>query len=395
MPLRDDDDAAAGPRMDTRATRLLGIRLPIVQGGLARVAFADLAAAVSNAGGLGQISTVGLGTPERLRAEIRRCRALTDKPFGVNFPIGRFDLMPLLEVALEEGVRVVALTAGNPRPYIRRCEGTGARTLVLTAGPELARKAEAAGADLVATVGYEGGGHIGRGDETTLVMVPRVVAAVKIPVLASGGIATGAGLLAALALGAEGVRDGHPLRRHARGGGAPRLQGGARRGGAGGHGGGQAEPRHAGAGAGRPPSAAHPRGRSGRRIAGGAAAPHKRRGERAGHGGGGFGRGLCLGRSDPLGWSRRWSRRARWCGAWRPRRSRACEGSGAWFREDRRKLDLRASSAPAIRTRPHRHPTRRAEPSRQAPGACAARFPGRGGRRRAVPDRPASPAPRR
>ena len=214
---RDDEDGAGAPLagepaaaagIETRATRLLGIRLPIVQGGLARVAFAELAAAVSNAGGLGQISTVGLGTPERLRAEIRRCRALTDEPFGVNFPIGRSDIAPLLEAALEEGVRVVALTAGNPAPFIRRCEGTGARTLVLTAGPELARKAEAAGADLVATVGYEGGGHIGRGDETTLVMVPRVVAAVKIPVLASGGVATGAGLLAALALGAEGVEMG-------------------------------------------------------------------------------------------------------------------------------------------------------------------------------------------
>ncbi len=198
--------ATAG--METRATRLLGVRLPIVQGGLARVAFAELAAAVSNAGGLGQIGTAGLETPERLRTEIRRCRALTDKPFGVNFPIGRFDITPLLDAALEEGVRVVALTAGNPAPFIRRCEGTGARTLVLTAGPELARKAEAAGADLVATVGYEGGGHIGRGDETTLVMVPRVVAAVRIPVLASGGIASGAGLLAALALGAEGVEMG-------------------------------------------------------------------------------------------------------------------------------------------------------------------------------------------
>jgi NADH:quinone reductase (non-electrogenic) len=214
MTLRDDHGAeityvGAVPEIETRATRLLGIRVPIVQGGLARVAFAELAAAVSNAGGLGQISTVGLGgTPERLREEIRRCRVLTDKPFGVNFPIGRMDLVPLLEAALEEGVRVVALTAGNPAPYIRRCEGTGVRTLVLTAGPELARKAEAAGADLVATVGYEGGGHIGRGDETTLVMVPRVVAAVKIPVLASGGIATGAGLLAALALGAEGVEMG-------------------------------------------------------------------------------------------------------------------------------------------------------------------------------------------
>src|SRR5829696_1342438 len=106
MTLRDDHGAeityvGAVPEIETRATRLLGIRLPIVQGGLARVAFAELAAAVSNAGGLGQISTVGLGTPERLRAEIRRCRALTDKPFGVNFPIGRFDLMPLLEAALE------------------------------------------------------------------------------------------------------------------------------------------------------------------------------------------------------------------------------------------------------------------------------------------------------
>jgi len=199
---------AAVVGIETRATRLLGVRLPIVQGGLARVAFAELAAAVSNAGGLGQISTVGLDTAERLRAEIRRCRALTPHPFGVNFPIGRLDMMPLLEAALDEGVRVVALTAGNPAPYIRRCEGTGAKTLVLTAGPELARKAEAAGADLVATVGYEGGGHIGRGDETTLVMVPRVVAAVRIPVLASGGIATGAGLLAALALGAEGVEMG-------------------------------------------------------------------------------------------------------------------------------------------------------------------------------------------
>ena len=126
----------------------------------------------------------------------------------MNFPIGRTDITPGLEAALEEGVRIIALTAGNPAPFIRRCEQVRATTLVLTAGPELARKAEAAGADMVATVGFEGGGHIGRSDETTMVMVPRTVAAVKIPVLASGGIATGAGLLAALALGAEGVEMG-------------------------------------------------------------------------------------------------------------------------------------------------------------------------------------------
>ena len=198
--------------IETRVTRLLGIRYPIVQGGLARVAFADLAAAVSNAGGLGQISTAGLpgagDGPEALREEIRRCRTLTDRPFAVNFPIGRQDIRPGLEAALDEGVRIIALTAGNPAPYIARCREVGAQTLVLTAGPELARKAEAAGADMVATVGFEGGGHIGRSDETTMVMVPRTVAAVGIPVLASGGIATGAGLLAALALGAEGVEMG-------------------------------------------------------------------------------------------------------------------------------------------------------------------------------------------
>jgi len=192
----------------TRVTALLGIRYPIIQGGLARVAYAELAAAVSNAGGLGQISTAGLSGPDALRAQIRRCRDLTPHPFAVNFPIGRQDINPGLDAALEEGVRIIALTAGNPAPYIRRCQDVGAKTLVLTAGPELARKAEAAGADMVATVGFEGGGHIGRSDETTLVMVPRVVAAVNIPVLASGGIATGAGLLAALALGAEGVEMG-------------------------------------------------------------------------------------------------------------------------------------------------------------------------------------------
>jgi NADH:quinone reductase (non-electrogenic) len=212
----DTAPPAAPPALDTRVTRLLGIRYPIVQGGLARVATAELAAAVSEAGGLGQIATAGTGrdgagglcSPEDLRAQIRRCRELTGRPFGVNFPIGRSAIEPVLEVALEERVAVIALTAGNPAPHIRRCEGSGARILVLTAGPELARKAEAAGADMVATVGYEGGGHIGRTDETTLVMVPRVVAAVRIPVLASGGIATGAGLLAALALGAEGVEMG-------------------------------------------------------------------------------------------------------------------------------------------------------------------------------------------
>jgi NAD(P)H-dependent flavin oxidoreductase YrpB (nitropropane dioxygenase family) len=198
--------------MKTRVTEMLGIAYPIVQGGLARVAKAELCAAVSEAGGLGQIATAGLDLASdagaaSLRAEIRRCRALTRKPFGVNFPLGRMDITAMLEVALEERVPVIALTAGNPAPWIKRINGA-AKTLVLIAGPELAKKAEAAGADMVATVGYEGGGHLGRSDETTMIMVPRVVRAVSIPVLASGGIATGQGLLAALALGAEGVEMG-------------------------------------------------------------------------------------------------------------------------------------------------------------------------------------------
>lgn len=193
--------------MKTRVTEMLGIATPIVQGGLARVAKAELCAAVSEAGGLGQIATAGLDGADALRAEIQRCRALTDKPFGVNFPLGRMDITAMMEVALEERVPVIALTAGNPAPWIKRINGA-AKILVLIAGPELAKKAEAAGADMVATVGYEGGGHLGRSDETSFVMVPRVVRAVSIPVLASGGIATGAGLLAALALGAEGVEMG-------------------------------------------------------------------------------------------------------------------------------------------------------------------------------------------
>lgn len=193
--------------IETRASRLLGVRYPIVQGGLARVARAELCAAVSAAGGLGQIATAGLADAEALRAEIAKVRAVTSAPFGVNFPLGRMDITAMLQVALEEGVPVIALTAGNPAPWIRRIDGR-AKVLVLIAGPELAKKAEGAGADIVATVGHEGGGHLGLGDETTMVMVPRVVRAVSIPVLASGGIADGAGLLAALALGAEGVEMG-------------------------------------------------------------------------------------------------------------------------------------------------------------------------------------------
>lgn len=196
-------------RLETRATRVLGIRYPIIQGGLARIARAELAAAVSNAGGLGQIAMAGVATtPELLRAEIHKAKALTSAPFAINFPIGHLKIDALLDVVMEEKVAAVSLTRGNPRPAIARLAGSGIRVLVLVSGPEQAMKAEQAGADVVATVGYEGGGHLGRTDLTTFVGVPLVVDAVSIPVVAGGGIADGRGLAAALALGADGVEVG-------------------------------------------------------------------------------------------------------------------------------------------------------------------------------------------
>lgn len=196
--------------MKTRVTEMFGIRYPIVQGGLAHLAYAELAAAVSNAGGLGQITAMTLGTPERLREEIRKVRTLTSQPFGVNFAIGAHhgQYKDLLEVAIEEKVPALSITGANPTPIFERLQGENIRTLVLVASVRQAQKAEELGADAVMAVGQEGGGHIGRDDIGTMVLVPRVVASVSIPVLASGGIGNGRGLLAALALGAEGVEMG-------------------------------------------------------------------------------------------------------------------------------------------------------------------------------------------
>lgn len=196
--------------MKTRVTDLFGITYPIVQGGLAYLAYAELAAAVSNAGGLGQITAMTLRTPDRLREEIRKVRTLTDKPFGVNFAIGRHDgqYKELLEAAIAEQVPAISITGANPKPIFERLEGENIRTLVLVSGVRHAQKAEELGADAVMAVGQEGGGHLGRDDIGTMVLIPRVVESVSIPVLASGGIGTGSGLLAALSLGAEGIEMG-------------------------------------------------------------------------------------------------------------------------------------------------------------------------------------------
>jgi NADH:quinone reductase (non-electrogenic) len=195
---------------NTKITELLEIDVPIIQGGLAHLAYSELAAAVSNAGGLGQITAMSLAEPELLRTEIMKVKSKTTRPFGVNFAIGQHGrpFEKFLDVAIEEGVPVITITGGNPAPLFKQLEGVKTKKLVLVAAKRQAQKAEELGADAVMVVGQEGGGHLGKHDIGTMVLVPQVVDAVRIPVIASGGIGDGRGLMAALSLGAEGIEMG-------------------------------------------------------------------------------------------------------------------------------------------------------------------------------------------
>lgn len=195
---------------NTRVTELLNIKYPIIQGGLAYLAYSELAATVSNAGGLGQITAMSLANPESLRAEIRKVKKLTSKPFGVNYAIGQHGrpFRDMLQVAIDEEVPVVTMTGGNPAPIFDQLKGTNSKKLVLVAARRQAEKAEELGADAVMVVGQEGGGHLGRDDIGTMVLIPQVADSVSIPVIASGGIGDGRGLMAALSLGAEGIEMG-------------------------------------------------------------------------------------------------------------------------------------------------------------------------------------------
>lgn len=196
--------------MKTRLTTLLGIEKPIIQGGLAYLAYSELAAAVSNAGGLGQITAMSLPSPQHLKEEIDKVRRLTSKPFGVNFAIGQHGrpYEEMLEVAIEERVPVITMTGGNPAPILERLKDLPIKKLVLVSNVRQAQKAESLGADAVMAVGQEGGGHLGRDDLGTLVLIPRIAESVSIPVVASGGIGDGRGYLAAFALGADGIEMG-------------------------------------------------------------------------------------------------------------------------------------------------------------------------------------------
>ncbi|MCD6253183.1 MAG: nitronate monooxygenase [Thermotogae bacterium] len=189
----------------TRVNEILGVDYPIIQGGMAWVATPKLAAAVSNAGGLGVVGAAAMA-PDRLREAIRETKKLTDKPFGVNLIMISPYFQQQLGVVLEEWVPVITLGAGNPTPYIPKLKEQGIRVAPVVSSDSLARMVERAGADLVITEGMECGGHIG--DVTTMVLVPKVVDSVSIPVVAAGGIADGRGFLAALALGAEGIQMG-------------------------------------------------------------------------------------------------------------------------------------------------------------------------------------------
>lgn len=197
-------------KWETRVTNLFNIRYPIVQGGLAYLAYSELASAVSNAGGLGQITAMSLSSPAELKEEIAKVREKTDQPFGVNFAIGQHGraYTHMLQAAVDEEVPVISMTGGNPTPIFEQLQGVDVKKLVLVAARRQAIKAEQLGADAVMVVGQEGGGHLGRDDIGTIVLVPQVVDAVAIPVIASGGIGDGRGLLAALALGAEGIEMG-------------------------------------------------------------------------------------------------------------------------------------------------------------------------------------------
>lgn len=191
--------------MKTRITELLGCEYPVIQGGMAWVAEYHLAAAVSNAGGVGLIGAAS-APAEIVREQIRKTRELTDRPFGVNVMLLNPNAAEVAQVIVEEGVKIVTTGAGSPAKFMEQWKTAGVTVIPVVASVAMAKLMERAGADAVVAEGMESGGHIG--SATTMTLVPQVVDAVKIPVIAAGGIADGRGLAAARMLGAEGVQMG-------------------------------------------------------------------------------------------------------------------------------------------------------------------------------------------
>ena len=198
--------------MKTRITEMLGIEYPIVQGGMMWVGTADLAAAVSNAGGLGIVTALNQPTPEDLVKEIARCRAMTSKPFGVNVTVlPSINPPPYAEYVkaiIASGVKIVETAGHNPQPFMAAFKAAGVKVIHKCTSVRHALKAEAIGCDAVSVDGFECAGHPGEDDITNLVLIPAVAARLSIPILASGGIANGYQMAAAFALGAEGINMG-------------------------------------------------------------------------------------------------------------------------------------------------------------------------------------------
>jgi enoyl-[acyl-carrier protein] reductase II len=190
-----------------RITELFGIQFPLIQAGMIWASGWELASAVSNAGALGMIGA-GSMYPEILRHHIRKCKSATDKPFGVNVPLLYPDLDQHIQIIIEEGVSVVFTSAGNPKTWTPVFKQNGIKVVHVVSSSRFALKAEEAGCDAVVAEGFEAGGHNGREETTTMVLIPAVAGAVSIPVIAAGGIATGRQMLAAMVLGASGVQMG-------------------------------------------------------------------------------------------------------------------------------------------------------------------------------------------
>jgi nitronate monooxygenase len=198
--------------MKTRITEMLGVQHPIVQGGMHYVGLAPLAAAVSNAGGFGIITALTLGTPEKLDAEIKKCRQMTDKPFGVNLTflpvVNSPDYPGLVRVIIENGVKAVETAGNNPAQVMPFFKQAGVKVIHKCTSVRHALKAEAIGCDAVSVDGFECGGHPGEDDVPNMILLPRAADELKIPFIASGGMADGRSLVAAMALGAEGMNMG-------------------------------------------------------------------------------------------------------------------------------------------------------------------------------------------
>ncbi len=198
--------------MKTRLTELFGIEHPIIQGGMHFVGLAELAAAVSNAGGLGIITGLTQGTPEKLSAEIERCRSMTDKPFGVNITflptLTPPDYPGLFQAIIDGGVKIVETAGNNPAQYLPMLKNAGIKVIHKCTGVRHALKAQAIGCDAVSVDGFECGGHPGEDDIPNFILLPRAADELTIPFVASGGMADGRSLVGALAMGADGINMG-------------------------------------------------------------------------------------------------------------------------------------------------------------------------------------------